>query len=246
MNTHPLEGKAAFVTGGSRGIGAAIVRRLALQGATVTFTYAAAAEAAEALVAVVAEAGGRAVAVRADSADAEALALAIDDAAAAYGRLDVFVSNAGVITHGPIDDLPVEEFDRVFAINVRAVYAGTRAAVKHMGEGGSVITVGSVVADRSGFPGTAIYSASKGAIKSMTRGFARDLGPRGITANNVQPGPIATDMNPPYVEEMVLPLLPMGRMGRADEVAALVAYLAGPEARFTTGASLTVDGGFLS
>jgi 3-oxoacyl-[acyl-carrier protein] reductase len=246
MNTRPLEGKAAFVTGGSRGIGAAIVRRLALQGATVTFTYAAAAEAAEALVAVVAEAGGRAVAVRADSADAEALALAIDDAAAASGRLDVFVSNAGVITHGPIDDLPVEEFDRVFAINVRAVYAGTRAAVKHMGEGGSVITVGSVVADRSGFPGTAIYSASKGAIKSMTRGFARDLGPRGITANNVQPGPIATDMNPPYVEEMVLPLLPMGRMGRADEVAALVAYLAGPEARFTTGASLTVDGGFLS
>lgn len=246
MNTRPLEGKAAFVTGGSRGIGAAIVRRLALQGATVTFTYAAAAEAAEALVAVVAEAGGRAVAVRADSADAEALALVIDDAAAAYGRLDVFVSNAGVITHGPIDDLPVEEFDRVFAINVRAVYAGTRAAVKHMGEGGSVITVGSVVADRIGFPGTAIYSASKGAIKSMTRGFARDLGPRGITANNVQPGPIATDMNPAYVEEMVLPLLPMGRMGRADEVAALVAYLAGPEARFTTGASLTVDGGFLS
>jgi 3-oxoacyl-[acyl-carrier protein] reductase len=246
MNTRPLEGKAAFVTGGSRGIGAAIVRRLALQGASVTFTYAAAAEAADALVGSIAAEGGVAAAVRAESADAAALALAIDAAAAAHGGLDVFVSNAGVITHGLIDDLPVEEFDRVFAVNVRAVYAGTRAAVKHMGDGGSVITVGSIVADRSGFPGTAIYSASKGAIKSMTRGFARDLGPRGITVNNVQPGPIVTDMNPDYVKDLVLPLIPLGRMGHADEVAAMVAYLAGPEARFTTGASLTVDGGFLS
>jgi 3-oxoacyl-[acyl-carrier protein] reductase len=246
MNARPLEGKAAFVTGGSRGIGAAIVRRLALQGASVTFTYAAAAEAAEALVANVAAAGGHAHAVRADSADAGALAAAIDSAAAVHGRLDILVNNAGVITQGPIDDLPVEEFDRVFAINVRAVYAGTRAAVKHMGEGGSVITVGSIAADRSGFPGTAIYSASKGAIKSMTRGFARDLGPRGITVNNVQPGPIATDMNPAYVEDLVLPLIPLGRMGQADEIAAMVAYLAGPEARFTTGASLTIDGGFMS
>ncbi|WP_213947700.1 3-oxoacyl-ACP reductase family protein [Luteibacter sp. dw_328] len=246
MTIRPLEGKVAFITGGSRGIGAAIVRRLAREGASVTFTYAAAADAAEALVGEVAASGGRGTAVRADSADAEALAVAIDAAATLHGHIDILVSNAGVITHGPVDDLPVEEFDRVFAINVRAVYAGTRAAVKHMGEGGSVITVGSIVADRSGFPGTAIYSASKGAIKSMTRGFARDLGPRGITVNNVQPGPIATDMNPAYVEDLVLPLIPLGRMGKADEVAALVAYLAGPEARFTTGASLTVDGGFLS
>lgn len=246
MPTRSLEEKTAFVTGGSRGIGAAIVRRLALQGASVTFTYAASAAAAEALVAEVATTGGRATAVQADSADAEALAAAIDTAAAVHGRLDILVNNAGVITHGPIDDLPVEEFDRVFAINVRAVYAGTRAAVKHMGQGGSVITVGSIVADRSGFPGVAIYSASKGAIKSMTRGLARELGPRGITVNNVQPGPIATDMNPAYVEDMVLPLIPLGRMGKADEVAALVAHLAGPDARFTTGASLTIDGGFLS
>jgi len=246
MNTRPLAGKIAFVTGGSRGIGAAIVRRLALQGASVTFTYAAAEEAAQALVVAVTTSGGLAHAVRADSADAQALAAAINTAAAAHGRLDILVNNAGVITHGSVDDLPVEEFDRVFAINVRAVYAGTRAAVRHMGEGGSVITVGSIVADRSGFPGTAIYSASKGAIKSMTRGFARDLGPRGITVNNVQPGPIATDMNPAYVEELVLPLIPLGRMGQADEIAAMVAHLAGPEARFTTGASLTVDGGFMS
>jgi 3-oxoacyl-[acyl-carrier protein] reductase len=246
MNLRPLEGKAAFVTGGSRGIGAAIVRRLALQGASVTFTYAASADAAKAVEAVVIAAGGSAVAVRADSADAGALTAAIDAAAAEHGRLDILVNSAGVITHGVLDDLPIEEFDRVFAVNVRAVYAGTRAAAKHMGEGGSVITVGSVVADRSGFPGTSIYSASKGAVKAMTRGFARDLGPRGITVNNVQPGPIATDMNPAYVEDLVLPLIPMGRMGKADEVAALVAYLAGPEARFTTGASLTVDGGFMA
>jgi 3-oxoacyl-[acyl-carrier protein] reductase len=246
MTIRPLEGKVAFVTGGSRGIGAAIVRRLAREGASVTFTYAAAVDAAKALVGEVTAAGGNAVAVRADSADADDLAVAIDGTATAHGRIDILVNNAGVITHGPVDDLPVEEFDRVFAINVRAVYAGTRAAAKHMGEGGSVITVGSIVADRSGFPGVAIYSASKGAIKSMTRGFARDLGPRGITVNNVQPGPIATDMNPAYVEDLVLPLIPLGRMGKADEVAALVAYLAGPEARFTTGASLTVDGGFLS
>src|ERR1700754_1445603 len=246
MNTRSLEGKSAFVTGGSRGIGAAIVRRLALQGASVTFTYAAAEEAAQALVADVAASGGHAHAVRADSADAAALAAAVDSAAAAHGRLDILVNNAGVITHGPIDDLPVEEFDRVFAINVRAVYAGTRAAVKHMGEGGSVITVGSVVADRSGFPGTAIYSASKGAIKPMTRGFSRALGPPVLNVNNAHPGPIATDMNPAYVEDLVLPLIPLGRMGHADEIAAMVAYLAGPEARFTTGASLTVDGGFMS
>ncbi|MGY3231378.1 3-oxoacyl-[acyl-carrier protein] reductase [Luteibacter sp. HA06] len=246
MNLRPLEGKAAFVTGGSRGIGAAIVRRLALQGASVTFTYAASADAAKAVETAVNAAGGNAVAVRADSADAGALTTAIDAAAAEHGRLDILVNSAGVITHGVLDDLPIEEFDRVFAVNVRAVYAGTRAAAKHMGEGGSVITVGSVVADRSGFPGTSIYSASKGAVKAMTRGFARDLGPRGITVNNVQPGPIATDMNPAYVEDLVLPLIPMGRMGKADEVAALVAYLAGPEARFTTGASLTVDGGFMA
>ena len=246
MNLRPLEGKAAFVTGGSRGIGAAIVRRLALQGASVTFTYAASADAAKAVETAVNAAGGNAVAVRADSADAGALTAAIDAAAAEHGRLDILVNSAGVITHGVLDDLPIEEFDRVFAVNVRAVYAGTRAAAKHMGEGGSVITVGSVVADRSGFPGTSIYSASKGAVKAMTRGFARDLGPRGITVNNVQPGPIATDMNPAYVEDLVLPLIPMGRMGKADEVAALVAYLAGPEARFTTGASLTVDGGFMA
>jgi 3-oxoacyl-[acyl-carrier protein] reductase len=245
MTIQFLEGKSAFVTGGSRGIGAGIVRSLAAVGAHVTFTYASSPDAAQALVDEVRAAGGKAEAVRADSADEASLVAAIDDAAKATGGLDILVNNAGVLVYATLDDTSLADFDRLFAINVRAVFIATKAAAAHLRSGGSIVNVGSVVADRAGLPGTSIYGASKGAIQAMTRGLARDLGPRGITVNNVQPGPIATDMTTGH-EEMLIPMLPVGRLGEPMEVGALVAYLAGPHARYINGASLSIDGGFLS
>jgi 3-oxoacyl-[acyl-carrier protein] reductase len=246
MNQQVLAGKAAFVTGGARGIGAAIVRRLAAEGAEVTFTYANSSATAEALVEEIAGRGGRARALRVDSADASALAAAIDAAATATGRLDILVNNAGVLERGSVETMGIDAFDRVFAVNVRAVYAGVQAAQRHMGEGASIINVGSIVADRSAFAGASVYSASKGAVQAMTRGFARDLGARGITVNTVQPGPTETDMNPSDYHDMLKSLIALGRLGQPGEIAALVAWLAGPYARFITGASLTVDGGYLA
>lgn len=245
MTIQFLEGKSAFVTGGSRGIGAGIVRSLAAAGAHVTFTYASSPDAAQALVDEVRAAGGKAEAVRADSADEASLAGAIDDAARETGGLDILVNNAGVLVYATLDDTSLADFDRLFAINVRAVFIATAAAAAHLRNGGSIVNVGSVSADRAGLPGAAIYGASKGAIQAMTRGLARDLGPRGITVNNVQPGPIATDMSAGH-EDMLIPMLPVGRLGEPMEVGALVAYLAGPQARYINGASLTIDGGFLS
>lgn len=245
MTIQFLEGKSAFVTGGSRGIGAGIVRSLAAAGAHVTFTYARSPDAARALVNEVRAAGGKAEAVRADSADEASLAGAIDDAAKASGGLDVLVNNAGVLVYATLDDTSLADFDRLFAVNVRAVFIATKAAAAHLRNGGSIVNVGSVSADRAGLPGASIYGASKGAIQAMTRGLARDLGPRGITVNNVQPGPIATDMSAGH-EDMLIPMLPVGRLGEPMEVGALVAYLAGPQARYINGASLTIDGGFLS
>ncbi|UPG91994.1 SDR family oxidoreductase [Luteibacter aegosomaticola] len=246
MNQNTLNGRIAFVTGGSRGIGAAIVRRLASEGAEVIFTYASSEAAADALVAEVTTKGGRARALKVDSADAAALTAAIDAAAAGAGRLDILVNSAGVLERGSVETLGIDAFDRTFAVNVRAVYAGVQAAQRHMGEGASIINVGSIVADRTAFPGGAVYSASKGAVQAMTRGFARDLGARGITVNNVQPGPTETDMNPSDYHDMLKSLMALGRLGKPDEIGALVAWLAGPDARFISGASLTIDGGYLA
>lgn len=245
MTVQTLEGKTAFVTGGSRGIGAAVVRALAEAGAHVTFTYASSPDAATALAADVQAKGGEAVAVHADSANETSLVTAIDDAAKARGGLDILVNSAGVLVHSPLEDTSLEAFDRLFAVNVRAIFVGTKAAAAHMSQGASIINVGSVVADRAGFPGTTLYAASKGAIQAMTRGLARDLGPKGITVNNVQPGPIVTDMSAGH-EEMLIPMLPVGRLGEPTEVGSLVTYLAGPQARYINGASVTIDGGFLS
>lgn len=245
MTVENLEGKSAFVTGGSRGIGAGIVRALAEAGAHVTFTYASSADAALALADEIRAKGGRATAMRADSADEASLVAAIDETAKANGGLDILVNSAGVLVYSPLEDTTLADFDRLFAINVRAVFVGTKAAARHMSPGASIVNVGSVVADRAGLPGAAIYAASKGAIQAMTRGLARDLGPRGITVNNVQPGPIATDMSAGH-EAMLIPMLPVGRLGEPMEVGALVTYLAGPQARYINGASLTIDGGYLS
>ncbi|MCL6687369.1 3-oxoacyl-ACP reductase FabG [Pseudomonas sp. R3.Fl] len=241
-----LAGKVAFVQGGSRGIGAAIVQRLARDGAAVAFTYVSSAQKAEDLAATVQAAGGRALAIQADSADADSLTAAIERAAAHFGRLDILVNNAGVLAVAPLDEFTLEDFDRTLAVNVRSVFVATQAAARHMGEGGRIITVGSTNAERMPFAGGGVYAMSKAAVTGLTRGFARDLGPRGITVNNVQPGPVDTDMNPDSGEfaESLKGLMALERYGRAEEIASFVAYLAGPEAAYITGANLLIDGGF--
>ncbi|MEL7937505.1 3-oxoacyl-ACP reductase family protein [Pseudomonas delhiensis] len=242
----PLAGKVAFVQGGSRGIGAAIVQRLARDGAAVAFTYVSSAQKAEDLAATVQAAGGRALAIQADSADADSLKAAIERAAAHFGRLDILVNNAGVLAVAPLDEFTLEDFDRTLAVNVRSVFVATQAAARHMGEGGRIITIGSTNAERMPFAGGGVYAMSKAAVTGLTRGFARDLGPRGITVNNVQPGPVDTDMNPDSGDfaESLKGLMALDRYGRAEEIASFVAYLAGPEAAYITGANLLIDGGF--
>jgi 3-oxoacyl-[acyl-carrier protein] reductase len=244
---NPLSGKSALVTGGSRGIGAAIVRRLATEGAPVSFTYAVSDEKAAALVAEIETDGGRALPIKADSADPQALQRAVAETVGRFRHLDILVNNAGILLRGPLADFSLADFDRMIAINVRAVFVATQAAVAHMGEGGRIITVGSVTADRSGFPGASVYSMTKAAVAALTRGMARDLGSRGITVNTVQPGPTETDMNTDEnIRAILRPMLALGRLGRDSEIASLIAYLASPEASFVTGAAITIDGGYLS
>ncbi len=241
-----LEGKVALVTGGSRGIGAAIVKRLAKEGADVALTYAKSPDKAQEIAKVAQTFGVRALAVEADSADAEALVSAVERTVKEFGGIDILVNNAGVLALGPIDDFTLADFDRTVAVNVRAVFVATQAAVKHMKEGGRIINIGSCNAIRMPFPGGAVYAMSKSALVGLVQGLARDLGGRGITINNVQPGPVDTDMNPADGEfaEALKKLMALPRYGTADEIAAMVAYVAGPEAAYVTGASLTIDGGF--
>jgi 3-oxoacyl-[acyl-carrier protein] reductase len=241
-----LQGKVAFINGGSRGIGAAIARRLARDGATVIIGYQASRDAAEMLAAEIGQQGGSAVAVRADASDAVQLTAAIDAAAARYGRIDILVNNAGVLVLGPIDEFSLDDFDKTVAINVRSVFVATKAASAHMGDGGRIINISSTNALRMPFAGGAVYAMSKSALTGLAKGLARDLGPRNITVNNVQPGPTDTDMNPANSDfaKQLHGLMALPRHGRADEVAAMVAYLAGPEAAFVTGADLLIDGGF--
>jgi 3-oxoacyl-[acyl-carrier protein] reductase len=242
-----LSGKVALVTGGSRGIGAAIVRRLSAEGAAVAFTYSSSEDKAKAIVAEIESEDGRALAIKADSVDPKAVQDAVAATVDRFGGIDILVSNAGILILNTLEDYDLADFDRMFAINVRAVFAGAQAAARHMKQGSRIITIGSVVADRSGFPTSSVYSMTKGAIASMTRGLARDLGPRGITVNNIQPGPTATDMNgAPGAHERVKPLMALGRIGEDTEIASLAAYLAGPESSFITGSSLTIDGGYLA
>jgi 3-oxoacyl-[acyl-carrier protein] reductase len=188
----------------------------------------------------------RAIAIQADNADAKAVVAAVERTVQELGGIDILVNNAGIAVMAPIDDYRLEDFDRMVAVNLRAVFVATQAAVKHMKTGGRIITIGSCNADRVPFGGGSVYSMGKAALVGLVKGLARDLGPRGITINNVQPGPIDTDMNPANSDfaDMLRNLMALPRYGTADEVAALVAHLAGPEAGFVTGASLTIDGGF--
>jgi 3-oxoacyl-[acyl-carrier protein] reductase len=246
MTTQNLSSKVALIQGGSRGIGAAIVKRLAAEGAAVAFTYISSAAKAEELQNSIRAIGGKALAIKADSADAVAIRNAVNSTVETFGRLDILVNNAGVLAVAPLEDFKLEDFDQTLAINVRSVFIATQEAAKHMTEGGRIINIGSTNADRMPFAGGGPYAMSKAALVGLTKGLARDLGPRGITINNVQPGPVDTDMNPAHGDfaESLIPLMAVGRYGNASEIASFVAYLAGPETGYITGASLTIDGGF--
>ena len=241
-----LRGKRALVTGGSRGIGAAIVRRLAREGAHVALTYVSKPEQANKTAEAAKALGVKALALQADSADPDAVVAAVERTHREFGGIDILVNSAGIASIAPIDDFSLKDFDRTFAVNVRAVFVATQAAVKHMKEGGRIINIGSCNAERMPFGGGAVYAMSKAALVGLVKGLARDLGPRGITINNIQPGPVDTDMNPAHGDfaEMLKKQMALPRYGTADEIAAMVAYLAGSEAGFVTGASLTIDGGF--
>jgi 3-oxoacyl-[acyl-carrier protein] reductase len=245
-NTKKLAGKVAVVTGGSKSIGAAIARRLAADGAAVALTYASSPQKASEVVSAIEADGGRALAIHADSADVEAVKNAIAETVRTFGRLDILVNNAGIIALGLIDEFSLEAFDRLVAVNIRGVFVATQEAVRHMGEGGRIIMIGSVNSDLMPFAGGSVYALTKAAVAGFTRGLARDLGPRGITVNNIQPGPIDTEANPAdsAFAEGLKKIMALPRYGQSDEVAGLVSYLASAEAGFITGAGLKIDGGF--
>lgn len=241
-----LQGKAALVTGGSRGIGAAIAKRLAAEGADVVVSYVSSAAKAEELVKELQSEGVQAHAVKADQADGKQVEALVETAVEKLGRLDILVNNAGVAAfHSLGDAADVAALERMTAINVTSVATAVRKAAPLMKEGGRIINIGSVVGDRQPFGGAADYSMTKAAVVGYTKGWARELGPKGITVNVVQPGPIQTDMNPGEGElaEMLTKLTALGRFGKPEEIASAVAFLASPEAGYITGTALTVDGG---
>jgi 3-oxoacyl-[acyl-carrier protein] reductase len=240
-----LDGKVALVTGGSRGIGAAVATRLAELGADVAITYARSAERADEVVRTISAAGRRGLAIQADSADAGEIVAAVDRVAGEFGRLDILVSNAGIFPFGPIEDVTLDEVDRALAVHARAVFLAGQAAARHMSAGGRIISIGSNLAERVPFAGVTLYAMTKSALIGFTRGLARDLGDRGITVNLVQPGSTDTDMNPAdgAAADHQRSLSALGRYAEPAEVADTVGFLAGAGARNITGAVLTVDGG---
>ncbi|MFF4493854.1 SDR family NAD(P)-dependent oxidoreductase [Streptomyces sp. NPDC001546] len=237
--------KVALVTGGSRGIGAATALRLAADGFDIALTYVSGDGAAAEVAGKVEALGRRALAVRADAGSADGPRTAVEETVRALGRLDVLVNNAGVGVLGPIGTLAAPDVDRVLAVNVRGAFLAAQAAAGHMGPGGRIVTVGSCMVQRVPGPGGTLYALSKAAMTGLTRALARELGDRGITANLVHPGPTDTDMNPadgPYADAQ-RSLTALGRYGTPQEVAALVSFLAGPDAAYVTGAEFSVDGG---
>jgi 3-oxoacyl-[acyl-carrier protein] reductase len=240
-----LEGKTALVTGASRGIGAAIARRLAADGAKVAITYARGADSAASVIKAIESAGGEAIAIQADATDPKAVRAAIEKAVSSLGKLDILVNNAGTAIPKKFEETTLEEIDQVINLNIRGVFLTTQAALKQMNNGGRIISIGSCVGERMMTPGLVPYSATKGAIRMFTQGLSREVGDRGITVNNVQPGPIDTDLNP-AAGDWAVPqkaVTALNRYGNVQEVAALVAFIASPEASYITGANLTVDGG---
>jgi 3-oxoacyl-[acyl-carrier protein] reductase len=242
---HALKGKVAFITGGSRGIGAAIAKRLAADGASVAITYTKDSTSASGVVQAIEAAGGKAVAIEGDATVPAAILAAVDKAVSTLGKLDVFVNNAGTAIPKPFVDTTLEEMDLVINLNIRGLFVTTQAALKHMNDNGRIIMIGSCVGERNLTPGLATYAATKGAVKMFAQSLSREVGSRGITVNNVQPGPIDTDLNPAS-GDWATPqkaVTALNRYGHVDEVAALVAFIASPESAYITGANLTVDGG---
>lgn len=241
-----LTGKSALVTGASRGIGAAIAQRLAKEGAEVAITYSSSPERAQQLVKAITDSGGRAIAIKADAVDQNAVRSAVSATAKEFSKIDILVNNAGVLALGAIANFPVDDFEKALSVNVRSVFTATQETLRHMPDGGRIIIIGSVNSDRMPFEGGSVYALTKGAVASFSKGLARDLGARSITVNNIQPGPVDTEANPANgsFADTMLGLMAIKRYGHAEEIAAMVAYLAGPEAGYITGASLLIDGGF--
>jgi 3-oxoacyl-[acyl-carrier protein] reductase len=239
-----MQRPAALVFGGSRGIGAAAAKRLAEDGFRVALTYAARADKAEDVVTAIRSKGGEAFAVQADSADPAAIRSAVSQATERFGTISVVVVNAGIFKMAPIDAVSLEDLDQMIAINVRGVFLSIQAAVPHIADGGRVITIGSNVAIRTGFPGSSVYQFTKAAVAAMVKGLALDLAPRRITVNNIQPGPTNTDINTGSIE-MLSSMSPLKRVADPAEIAGAVSYLARNESGYMTGASLTIDGGFV-
>lgn len=245
-----LNEKVAFVTGGTRGMGEAIVKRMAAEGAAVAFTYVKSDEKARKIVAEIQQAGGKALAIKADGAVKNTVTKAIDEAAAAFGKIDILVNNAAIAIAGPIETAAErsEDYDRQIDVNIRAVAEAVRAIPKYMPDGGRIINIGSVGGRKIGTPHMAEYAATKAAIEGLSRGLAWDFAPRNITVNTIEPGAIDTDMMPedPAVREGFINAIPLKRLGKSEEVAALVNFLAGPESGYITGSNIAIDGGILS
>ena len=240
-----LNDKVALVTGASRGIGAAIAKRLAADGASVAITYSRSAEGAARVVAEIEAGGGKAIAIQADATDAAAVQSAVENVVSTFGKLDILVNNAGTGIPKPFEDTTLDEINEVVDLNVRGLFIATKAALKHLSDGGRIISIGSCLSEKAATPGLVVYAATKGAVKMFTQGLSREVGSRGITVNSIQPGPIDTDLNPADDEwaEPQVALTALKRYGSVEEVAPLVAFVAGPEASYITGANLTVDGG---
>lgn len=243
-----MKNKVAFVTGGSRGIGQEIVRKLASEGACVAFTYNNSEDVANQLANELSTSGVKVIALKADNGDADSIASAIKEAYERFGQLDILVNNAGIAVLAPLSAITLADFDRTIAVNVKGVFVAMQTGAAFMRDGGRIINIGSTAADKNGFPGTSIYAMSKAAVAALTRGVARDLGPRGITVNTIQPGPIATDMNPEDSEfaNLLKTTMALGHYGTTSDISELVAFLASPASKFITGTSINIDGGLSS
>lgn len=245
LSNGKLQGKVALVTGGSRGIGAAIAQRFAREGAAVAITYTTSADDARQVVAAIRDSGGRALAIHADSGDTHAMQQAVRTTAGEFGNLDILVNNAAMFRTGLIDEFPLDDLERMLAVNVKGPFVAIQEALRFMRKGGRIINIGSVSSEYMPIPGVSVYAATKGAMTSMTRALARDLGTSGITINNVQPGRIDTAMNPADgpIADRVRGSIALGHYGEPEDIANMAAWLASPEAAFVTGTSIKVDGG---
>ncbi|HVE08630.1 MAG TPA: 3-oxoacyl-ACP reductase family protein [Paraburkholderia sp.] len=245
LSNGKLQGKVALVTGGSRGIGAAIAQRFAREGAAVAITYTTSADDARQVVAAIRDSGGRALAIHADSGDTHAMQQAVRTTAGEFGNLDILVNNAAMFRTGLIDEFPLDDLERMLAVNVKGPFVAIKEALRFMRKGGRIINIGSVSSEYMPIPGVSVYAATKGAMTSMTRALARDLGTSGITINNVQPGRIDTAMNPADgpIADRVRGSIALGHYGEPEDIANMAAWLASPEAAFVTGTSIKVDGG---